>query len=72
MTNHFEFVSGGSITTPAGFQAGAAFCGIKTSGLDLCVIASENPCQVGGVFTTNKVKAAPLLLSQERVSGGQG
>ena len=71
MTNLFEFVPGGSITTPGGFLAGAAYCGIKTSGLDLCVIASETPCQVGGVFTTNKVKAAPLLLSQQRVLGGQ-
>lgn len=70
MTNQFEFVEGGSITTPDGFSAGAASCGIKTSGLDLCVIASETPCQVGGVFTTNKVKAAPLLLSQQRVAGG--
>ncbi len=70
MTDHFEFVPGGSITTPAGFAAGSAFCGIKTSGLDLCVIASENPCEAGGVFTTNKVKAAPLLLSQQRLAGG--
>jgi glutamate N-acetyltransferase/amino-acid N-acetyltransferase len=70
LTNQFEFVTGGSITTPAGFEAGAASCGIKTSGLDLCVIASETPCKVGGVFTTNKVKAAPLLLSQQRLARG--
>ncbi|MDY6834727.1 MAG: bifunctional glutamate N-acetyltransferase/amino-acid acetyltransferase ArgJ, partial [Chloroflexota bacterium] len=54
------------VTFPAGFLAGATCAGIKEGrNLDLGIIYSEQPCVAAGVFTTNKIKAAPVLLCQK-------
>ena len=64
-----------ALTFPRGFRAGTAACGIKafTAGAsaipsgqkdDLCVIHSSLMCDTGGVFTTNKVKAASVVIDQ--------
>ncbi len=49
---------------PKGFQFSAAACGLKKSGLDLGLLISEIPASAACLFTTNLVKAAPVLLSQ--------
>jgi glutamate N-acetyltransferase/amino-acid N-acetyltransferase len=70
----FEWVEGESLTFPLGFSAGAVYAGLKTPGpgkLDVGVILSESPCTAAGVFTTNKVAAAPVIVSRERVRRGQ-
>jgi glutamate N-acetyltransferase / amino-acid N-acetyltransferase len=62
-----------AVTYPRGFVAGTAACGIKafTAGAtaipsgqqkDLCVVRSERVCDTGGVFTTNKVKSASVVI----------
>ncbi len=62
---------GGGVTAPQGFVAAGAACGIKPSGKpDLALVASAVPAAVAGVFTTNRVKAAPVLLCQRRVAAG--
>ena len=49
-----------------GFTAVAERCGLKESqSLDLALIVAASPCSAAGVFTTNRVKAAPVLLDQE-------
>jgi glutamate N-acetyltransferase/amino-acid N-acetyltransferase len=54
-----------------GFLASAVSAGLKkTSDLDLSLIVSQKSAVAAGVFTTNKVKAAPILLSQERIQKG--
>jgi glutamate N-acetyltransferase/amino-acid N-acetyltransferase len=54
-----------------GFLASAVSAGLKkTSDLDLSLIFSQKKAVAAGVFTTNKVKAAPILLSQERIQKG--
>jgi len=64
-----------AVTFARGFRAGTAACGIKafTTGAtaiptsqrdDLCVIQSEHGCDTGGVFTTNKVKSASVVIDQ--------
>jgi len=54
-----------------GFKFSAVEAAIKKPGrLDLALIYSDVPATVAAVFTTNKVKAAPLLLSMERVKSG--
>ena len=71
--NH-KFVPQGTITTPRGFLAGATYIGLKTSGegtLDLGILYSEAPCVAAGVFTTNAIKAAPVLLSQRNLTDGK-
>ncbi|PID72082.1 MAG: bifunctional ornithine acetyltransferase/N-acetylglutamate synthase [Desulfobulbus propionicus] len=55
-----------------GFTAAAVEAGIKYRGrLDLGLIYSQVPAVTAGVFTTNKVKAAPVLIDMERLRGGQ-
>ncbi|PIE57060.1 MAG: bifunctional ornithine acetyltransferase/N-acetylglutamate synthase [Desulfobulbus propionicus] len=55
-----------------GFSAAAVQAGIKYKDrLDLGLIFSEVPAVAAGVFTTNRVKAAPVLLSMERLRGGR-
>ena len=54
-----------------GFLANGIRVGIKTGrGRDLSLIYSTRPAQAAGVFTTNCFKAAPVVLSMERM--GQG
>src|SRR3954453_21727777 len=69
----------GSICEPLGIQAAAVFCGIKTLGTgkgsnneakpDLALIVSDGPATVAGLFTTNKVCAAPVKLSAKVAAG---
>jgi glutamate N-acetyltransferase/amino-acid N-acetyltransferase len=73
MSSGFGAVIGGTVTSPAGFLAGAVHAGMKTRGeapLDLGILCSESPCVAAGVFTANKVQAAPVFLSQERIARG--
>jgi glutamate N-acetyltransferase/amino-acid N-acetyltransferase len=52
-----------SFTLAAGFHTAATACGLKKSGaLDLALVWSETPCAAAGVFTTNRVQAAPVLV----------
>ena len=61
----------GGITAPSGFSAGVAECGIKYNGRpDITVIVSDIPASCAGVFTTNRIKAAPVLVSREHVRNG--
>jgi len=54
-----------------GFQFSAVEAAVKKPGrLDLALIFSQSPAQVAAVFTTNQVKAAPVLISQERAKNG--
>jgi len=49
---------------PKGFRFAATACGLKKSGLDLGLLVSEVPAAAACVFTTNLVKAAPILVSR--------
>ena len=68
--NQIEFIAGGTFTTPQGFSAGATYAGIKKKGenvLDLGILYSHEPCVVAGVFTTNKIKSAAVVINQQRL-----
>jgi glutamate N-acetyltransferase/amino-acid N-acetyltransferase len=61
-----------SITQPKGFLAAGISCGLKKSGRkDLALIFSQSPAQACGLFTANKVKAAPLLVSIAHLKNNQ-
>ncbi len=60
----FQFIENGSVTSAKGFKAAGIFCGIKKRKKDLALILSEHSCTAAGTFTLNKVKAAPLIISQ--------
>ncbi len=55
----------------AGFSSAGVACGIKANGnRDLLVVTSDRPATVAGVFTLNRVQAAPLHVSRQVVTGG--
>lgn len=60
------------VTAPAGFRAAGIAAGIKASGKrDLALVFNEGPdYAAAGVFTRNRVKAAPVLWSQQVLSTG--
>lgn len=49
---------------PRGFSFAATHCGLKKSRLDLAILVSETPASAAAMFTTNRVKAAPVVASQ--------
>ncbi len=56
---------------PRGFSAGIASCGMKRSGkADLALFASDRPASAAGVFTTNRVVAAPVTVSRAQIQAG--
>ena len=65
----FQRVEGG-ITAAKGFRAAGIHCGIKASRPDLALIVADSLASAAGVFTTNLVKAAPVLVSQEKIQSG--
>lgn len=65
-------IPGGTITSPKGYVAGAISAGLKTKGgLDLGILYSEVSCVAAGLFTTNRVKAAPVLWCQKHIAAGR-
>jgi glutamate N-acetyltransferase/amino-acid N-acetyltransferase len=68
----FKQVPGG-VTASKGYRAGAISCGIKNPNaprLDLALIVSDLPATTEACFTTNKVKAACVRVSQQHVKAG--
>ena len=69
-----EFIPSGSITSPKGFHAGATYAGIKKKAnnvLDLGILFSEVSCTAAGLFTANRIKAAPVILCQQQLQSGR-
>jgi glutamate N-acetyltransferase/amino-acid N-acetyltransferase len=54
----------GGITAAQGFVAGGVYCGIRKVKKDIALVQSVKPAVVAGVFTLNKVIAAPLLVDK--------
>ena len=58
-----------SVAGVKGFQVAGVHAGLKKDGaLDFTLIVSETDCISAGVFTRNKVKAAPVILDMERLA----
>src|SRR4051812_6652548 len=58
------------ITCPVGFRFGATAAGIKEGGAprrDLALVVSDSPCAAAGVFTVNRVCAAPVTFAASRL-----
>ena len=66
-----QWIDGG-ITAVPGILAAGITAGIKPSGKkDLALIYSSAPARAAAVFTTNQVKGAPVLVSQEHIRDGK-
>jgi glutamate N-acetyltransferase/amino-acid N-acetyltransferase len=70
--NRMEDIIDGDVTAPQGFLAAGVMAGIKyKEKRDVALIYSEKTAAAAGMFTTNLVKAAPLLVTMPRVKKGQ-
>ncbi|MBR3641028.1 MAG: bifunctional glutamate N-acetyltransferase/amino-acid acetyltransferase ArgJ, partial [Oscillibacter sp.] len=62
----------GGVTAARGFSASSCMAGVKYAGrTDMAMLFSAAPCAAAGVFTSNMVKAAPVLWDREIVRSGQ-
>jgi glutamate N-acetyltransferase/amino-acid N-acetyltransferase len=61
------------VTAPHGFRAAGVAAGLKSTGLlDVALVVNDGPSPVGaGVFTSNRVKAAPVVWTQQVVRDGR-
>lgn len=81
----YKYIEGG-VCAAKGFKANGLYCGIKKSEVpdgnespvsnkksDLCLVVSDVMCSAASVFTQNKVKGAPVTVSQKnlKVTGGK-
>lgn len=71
----YEYVDGG-VCAALGFKANGVYCGIKeseTKKFDLGMIVSDVMCNAAGVYTQNKVKGAPVIVTKNNLakSGGK-
>lgn len=62
----------GGVCAAQGFKANGIHCGIRKNKdkLDLALIVSEKECSVASVYTQNKVKGAPILVTKNNISDG--
>ena len=56
-----EVIDNGGVTSPKGFLAAGIHAGLKKQKKDMAMIVSVADAAAAGTFTTNKVKAAPVL-----------
>ncbi len=62
-----------SVTAAAGFRAAGVTAGLKASGLpDVALVVNDGPhFAAAGVFTANRIQAAPVLWSKQVLTGGR-
>lgn len=69
---NYKFVDGG-VCAAQGFTAGGVIAGIKagnTTKRDLAMIFCSERCKTAALFTSNKVKGAPIIVSKEHLKDG--
>jgi len=61
-----------SVTAAAGFRAAGVAAGLKSAGRDVALVVNDGPlAAAAGVFTANRVQAAPVLWSRQVLTGGR-
>lgn len=75
--NGIKFTDGG-VCAAKGFRANGIQCGLAHSGAsvtkkknDLAMIVADTECTAAAVYTTNKVKGAPILVTKEHLKNGR-
>ena len=59
-------------SAPRGFLASGVHCGLRKKRPDLALVISESPAATACVYTTNKVQAAPIIVTRENMSNNGG
>ena len=69
----FNKITGG-VCAAQGFKAGGVHCGVKATSSpdknDLAIILSDKECTAAGVYTLNRVKAAPIYVTMDHLEDG--
>ena len=60
----------GGVTAARGMQASGVFAGVRKTKNDIAVVFSEVPAVGAGVYTSNRVKAAPVQVCMDHVGRG--
>ena len=60
----------GGVTAAQGYMAAGVHAGLKHKALDFALLCSDTVANVAGVFTTNKIKGAPVKLCQKLIAEG--
>jgi glutamate N-acetyltransferase/amino-acid N-acetyltransferase len=63
----------GSVTAAKGFKAAGVHCGIRKNSpkKDLAMIAADSVCDAAAIYTTNKVKGAPIIVTKNHLADGK-
>lgn len=65
-----KVIENGTVTNPKGYQGAGLHIGIKKKNKDFALIVSDVEAKAVGTFTTNMVKAAPVLWDKQVVENG--
>ncbi len=60
-----------ALTLPRGFRAAGVHCGLKARRSDLALVASEVPAAAAGMFTQIAVRAAPVIINEQKLASGR-
>ena len=74
MVEEISIIPDGTIISPKGFLAGAAYAGLKTYGdnpLDLGLIYSETTAHSAGTFTTNQIVSNAVTVSKKNIMSSE-
>ena len=70
----YKYIDGG-VCAAKGFKANGLYCGIKESSTkkyDLAMVVSDVMCNAAGVYTQNKVKGAPVIVTKNNLAKSSG
>ena len=71
MNSDFSWLKPGTCTSPLGYRASGVAAGIKAAQADMAMLVSDSPASLAGLFTSNRVAAAPVQLGRRHLAGGQ-
>lgn len=71
MISKFKWIDNGGSTSAKGFKACGVAAGIKANRTDMAMLLSDRASTCAGLFTSNRVAAAPVVLDRERAAKGK-
>jgi len=71
MKMNLQWMTDGGCTSAKGYRACGVAAGIKAGRTDLAMLVSDHPCSAAGLFTSNRVAAAPVELDRARIASGR-
>ncbi|NLB69970.1 MAG: bifunctional ornithine acetyltransferase/N-acetylglutamate synthase, partial [Lentisphaerae bacterium] len=70
MSSNFKWIKNGGVTSAMGLKASGVTAGIRANRADMALLLSDAESTCAALFTSNRVAAAPVVLSRKRVATG--